>query len=501
MSSYCDNLIPNAGFETFITLPDDDCDWALATGWTNAATTNNCNTSNGTPDYYHVNGTGPFSDLSSNYFADVPTFEGNAAMGIAMYSNLLSDFREYVSISLDCPLVVGETYTFSFALTLGSVNVGAYAVNNMGALFSVGAVNQPPGTNAPIAATPQINVSTVVNSSTWQTFSFTFVADQAYTQMTFGNFSDDSELTIVPVNSPSSFAFAYYFVDDFSLTGNDSPPVEVDLGADRSICQGETTTLVAPDLGANTTYLWSTGATTSTIEVGNNDTYSVTVTTDCGMDDDAIEVSVLPTETQSETASFCAGGSYELNGEVYTAAGTYTQLIPGGGSNGCDLEITLSLTEDALETQSETASFCTGGSYELNGEVYTAAGTYTQVIPGGGSNGCDLEITLNLTEDAIETQSETASFCAGGSYELNGEVYTAAGTYTQVVPGGGSNGCDLEITLSLTEDAIETQSETASFCAGGSYELNGEVYTAAGTYTQLIPGGGSNGCDLEITLS
>ena len=57
------------------------------------------------------------------------------------------------------------------------------------------------------------------------------------------------------------------------ITVNPSPTV--DLGADIAICDGTTQTL---DAGSgHTNYLWSTGATTQTIDVTTSGTYSVTV--------------------------------------------------------------------------------------------------------------------------------------------------------------------------------------------------------------------------------
>ena len=61
--------------------------------------------------------------------------------------------------------------------------------------------------------------------------------------------------------------------DNVVITVNPSPTVN--LGADVAICDGATQTL---DAGSgHTNYLWSTGATTQTIDVSTSGTYSVTV--------------------------------------------------------------------------------------------------------------------------------------------------------------------------------------------------------------------------------
>jgi hypothetical protein len=66
--------------------------------------------------------------------------------------------------------------------------------------------------------------------------------------------------------------------DTITVTINEAPVVN--LGVDRDICTSDTITLDAGNAGA--TYLWSTGATTQTIQVNLQGTYSVTVTNAAG---------------------------------------------------------------------------------------------------------------------------------------------------------------------------------------------------------------------------
>ena len=69
----------------------------------------------------------------------------------------------------------------------------------------------------------------------------------------------------------------------------------VNLGPDRSICAGTSTVLNA--MNSNSTYVWSTGATSSSISASTAGTYSVQVTNACGTSRDTIQIGVINTPT------------------------------------------------------------------------------------------------------------------------------------------------------------------------------------------------------------
>jgi hypothetical protein len=118
---------------------------------------------------------------------------------------------------------------------------------------------------------------------------------------------------------------------------NFAPPVNTYLGADTTLCQGDSVTL---DAGAGfSTYLWNTGATTQTIKVAQG-TFSVRVAIGTCFDRDTIVVSqqLLPAFTLGADTTLCQGQTLTL-----TAPQGYTSFVwttNAGTSTSSTLAIT-----------------------------------------------------------------------------------------------------------------------------------------------------------------
>lgn len=98
-----------------------------------------------------------------------------------------------------------------------------------------------------------------------------------------------------------------------SITVTVLVPFEANAGADRSICTGQSDTLVAE---GGSMYSWSTGDTTASIVVtpDSTTTYYVTVSDGCYSDTDTVTVTVngLPEADAGETEFICYGTSGTL---------------------------------------------------------------------------------------------------------------------------------------------------------------------------------------------
>ncbi|MEL6637709.1 MAG: gliding motility-associated C-terminal domain-containing protein [Bacteroidota bacterium] len=466
----CNNLVPNGSFETFSALPNDDCDWFLATGWTNAAASSECNSRNGTPDYFHRNGTGPFSTLPDNTFANgIEPQDGDAVMGILTYSTVFFNAREYLSTELECPLTVGESYTLRLFVSRGANPIlNTLATNQFGAYLSETPVQQPVNTNQPIDITPTFVVNEVIEDRDWREITFSFTADRVYRYLTLGNFADDYDTNVEVVDGPGSAA--YYFVDNISLV-NTSSRLSVNLGPDQDLCADEL--ILDAGIFTGATYQWSTGAVTQTITVEQSGTYGVTVTGDCAVGEDEIAISLNSPERILRDEVICEGEQLELNGEVYTATGTYFQTIPGGGASGCDLIITLNLTAAPPSVRDTAITICPGESLLLNGETFSDPGTYQQFLPGQDVNGCDLTLNLTLDVEVPSSLDTLVLLCAGERFTLDGTTYDRPGNFEQLVAGASANGCALRY-------RIEVQT------AEGSLSLPDLVEARLGATVQLV---------------
>ncbi|MBL7888450.1 MAG: T9SS type A sorting domain-containing protein [Bacteroidia bacterium] len=127
---------------------------------------------------------------------------------------------------------------------------------------------------------------------------------------------------------------------------------------------------------------------------------------------------VIGTDTRTECSPYVW-----INGNTYTSNNTTaTHVITGGGANGCDSTVTLNLTIKQAATSTDTHSACNTYTW-IDGNTYTTNNTTaTHVITGGAANGCDSIVTLNLTINTVNTGTTTSGFsissnASTGSYQ------------------------------------------------------------------------------------
>ncbi|MBK6482326.1 MAG: gliding motility-associated C-terminal domain-containing protein [Chitinophagaceae bacterium] len=495
----CDNLVPNGSFETFSALPNDDCDWNLAVGWNNAATSANCNTTNGTPDYYHLLGQGQYSSLPSNYFAVVNPLDGSAVMGLAGTIDLVPAFREYIAISLTSPLVVGQSYTMSYSITAGTPNVGGLYVDGWGASLSVGPILQSAGTSNVIPITNlDYIVPGVFSSAQWQTFTFTFVADQPYSYFTFGNFYSQANQTSVSYGTQGFINAAYIFLDAVSIIPISTVPLAVDV-PDFNICQGQSVVVTAQVTGGLEpyTYTWNPNITSTTNPITLSPTqtsvYTVVVT-DCNGDTASASFDVVVSVINTTDVQTACNSFTWIDGITYTAS-TNTPSFTLTSAAGCDSVVTLNLTISNVINTTDVQTACNSFTW-IDGITYTAS-TNTPSFTLTSAGGCDSVVTLNLTISNVINTTDVQTACSSFTW-IDGITYTTS-TNTPIFTLTSAAGCDSVVTLNLTISNVINTTDVQTACNSFTW-IDGITYTAS-TDTPSFTLTSAAGCDSVVSLN
>lgn len=257
-----------------------------------------------------------------------------------------------------------------------------------------------------------------------------------------------------------------------------------------TLCQGNTATL---DPGLYKTYLWSTGATTQTINVPAITAIpEVTVTNGTGCSGKAIKIitgNTSPTITVlSDNATICKGAS--------------TNLTAGGSSISYQWAPSIGLNNS------------TGTALTANPDSPT---TYS--VTGTDINNCSNTATIDIAVNTLPTvpvisANGATTFCAGDSITVDaGSGYvtylwlpggettqsiSAKISATYSVQGFNSNNCAASSSIDITVNPGPTVivSPNATVCLGGSTVLTAD---GGGTYSWTPVSGLSSATDATVT--
>ena len=281
------------------------------------------------------------------------------------------------------------------------------------------------------------------------------------------------------------------------------------ISGSLSVCQGSSSTLSAP---AGFTYLWSTGATTQTINVTAAGNYTVTISDGLGCSNSstvAVSVSTRPTVTVSGSATVCAGQSVTLTavgGATYlwntgvttntltvTPSANTTYSVIGTNVAGCSDTATFSVVVDAIPTMSGTPTITNAGCGLSNGSI-----TGVSIVGTG--------LTYNWTNSANVSVGTTAdlSNVPAGVYNLT--ATKATGCSAAFGPYSISNPTAPAAATVTVVDSVLCAGETiqmtaASTTTGATFSWSGPNFTGSGATVTIANATGANAGVYSVTVT
>jgi gliding motility-associated-like protein len=195
-----------------------------------------------------------------------------------------------------------------------------------------------------------------------------------------------------------------------------------------------------------------------------------------------IKVTVYDTVRDTIRPVICAGSSIDTNGQSFTQTGFYNILLRDSVTQ-CLSRLYIDLTVNDTFRNVIWHTICAGATFTQAGQTYYRQGTYIQRFQT--IHGCDsiTEINLNVNDTIRDTIRRT--ICAGASFDTNGQSYTRAGFYSQLLRNNAS-GCYNRLYIRLTVRDTIRDTVYRILCAGTTFDTNGQTFSRTGFYSQLL---------------
>ena len=265
-----------------------------------------------------------------------------------------------------------------------------------------------------------------------------------------------------------------------------APSPIVNLGTDTAFCQGNYLTLNADNAGC--IYTWSTGETTSTINVSTTNIFNVTATSQFGcVDRDTINITINPLPLiVSNNQTICFGGSASISSsgastytwsnslgtgssKIVSPTTTTTYNITGTSNYGClGTSYSVVYVNPLPVLTANNATICNGNCTSINasgGISYNWSNgsssnnlnacpiiTTVYLITGTDNNGCTSTakstVTVNQLPPIVATSS---SICYGESTSISASG--GSGLYSW---SNGNSSNSITISPSITSNYLVT---------------------------------------------
>ena len=291
--------------------------------------------------------------------------------------------------------------------------------------------------------------------------------------------------------------------------------VQADLGLDRTVCES---VILNPGAFPGATFLWSTGATSPTIEIINSGTYSVDITDQNGCttsDAVVITVETAPTLEFGPDQSLCFGEELILDagnsGATYlwsngatsqtifvNQSGEYAVLVEQGS---CSVSDTIYVTiTDELSNDFEVDGVCSGAATIFN---YTGSESNLEYLWdfGDGTTSVQTSPQKIFTSSGIQNVSLTITDANGCSATITKPVDITPGIIPDFTFSNACEGAEMEFLQSSSYTGLDNLSFQWYFSDGQSASGSsvGHVFNSVDTYVVRLEVTNDFGCSASIS--
>jgi hypothetical protein len=466
--------------------------------WSNGATTQNVTLNTGGPITVQVTGTNGCSTTSApqtitvNPLPVLDPIEGASVVCAGSTGTLTNTTIGGTWSSANANVaVVNAVSGVVSGNTAGTANMTYAYTNANGCSASVSApvvVQALPSTATTVAGSTAFCQGGTVTLTAPTSASYLWIPGGETTQSIAANASGSYAVQVS--NGACSATSLATIVNVYAL------PAANISSASTTICQGSSVTLTAPPA---TSYAWSNGATTQSINVTSAGNYAVTVSNVYGCTNTspltAISVSALPASFISAAGptTFCNGSSVILSANSGTSYlwsnGATTQNITANASGNYFVTIT-------------NAAGCSAASNEI--EVITQQ-TFTSTATAVGPTAvCDGAFVTLVASPGTSYLWSNGATTQGINAGVNGNYSV---TVTDAL-GCTSTSANIPVSILPVPNAAITAGGATTFCQGGSVVLtgtggntyvwnsstNGSTLTATQSGTYVVTAYAANGC-------
>ena len=479
--------------------------------WSTGATTSSISVSPTTTTTYTVTA---YDATGTNSDTDDVTVTVNAIP----VANAGADVSTCQGTSVTLSASGGSSYLWSTGATTQTINVNPNSTTTYSVQVTQNGCSSSDTVTVTVNPSPTINAGSDVTINLGESTTLTATGGNTYLWSTG---STSSSITVSPtvtttytvtgyLNGCESTDTVTVFLVDNSVTAN--------AGPDVSICNGSSTTLTAT---GGSTYLWSTGATTSSISVSPTTTTTYTVTaydatgTNSDTDDVTVTVNAIPVANAGADVSTCQGTSVTLSasgGSSYLwSTGATTQTInvnPNSTTtysvqvtqNGCSSSDTVTVTVNPSPTinagsdvtinlgESTTLTATGGNTYlwstgSTSSSITVSPTVTTTYTVTGYLNGCQNTDSVTVfVNSANANAGQDQTICNGYSATL-----TATGGDTYLWSTGAT-------TQSITVNPTSTSTYTVTAYVGNSQDTDSVIVTVNPNPNVVI----ANGSEVSI---